>query len=232
MLISLFKELEKKHQSNWQSILKHFEWCVNFAKEYLKKHGFSVDIQWKYEPNGESILKYFDIGSSNDYLKKWAIPVAYYKKWDITIDLESICNWIFSVCTQYYIVNEMVQAFPNWLRTQLIKMVYVNEQVSLQDENVEWLISKVDTSINENGVGKKPTRERIRDALSHHTSTQFNGIDEIVLRDWYDKKTDSWAREATFSLSQLFESTFRDLDENSIASSYSFLLEFLKNIDN
>jgi len=97
---------------------------------------------------------------------------------------------------------------------------------------VEWLISKVDTSIDENWMGKKPTRERIRDALSHHTYILLEWVDDIVLRDWYDKKTDTWAREATFSLSKLFESTYKELDKNDVASHYSSLLDFLKKSNN
>jgi hypothetical protein len=52
------------------------------------------------------------------------------------------------------------------------------------------------------------------------------------LRDWYKKKTDSWDREATFSLSELFESTFKEINENDITPSYSSLLEELNSSDN
>ena len=148
------------------------------------------------------------------------------------VDFSSICNWVASARAHYYAVNNMVKLFPNRLKLQLIKLVYVNEQVLLQDENVKWLISKVDTSTDENWLGKKPTRERIRDALSHHTYILLQWVDDIVLRDWYDKKTDTWVREATFSLSELFESTFTELDKNWIASDYSSLLDFLKKSNN
>ena len=205
VIVDLCKNLGKKRQSNWQSMLKHLRWCAAYADNYLRKRGFLPDKEG---------------------------DIIYYRKWDMKIELSAIYAWIDEMRNHYYVVSNAVKLFPNRLRLQLIKLVYVNEQVSLQDENVEWLISKVDTSIDENGIGKKPTRERIRDALSHHTYTLLQWVDDIVLRDWYDKKTDSWAREATFSLSKLFESTFRDIDENSIASSYSFLLEFLKNLDN
>lgn len=205
VIIDLCKELGKKRQPNWQSILKHLRWCTDYSDDYLKKRGFS------FHKEGDTL---------------------YYKKWNLKIDVSAICAWIYETRNHYYVVSNVVKLFPNRLRLQLIKLVYVNEQVSLQDENVEWLISKVDTSIGENGEGKKTTRERIRDALSHHTYTLLQWVDDIVLRDWYEKKTDSWMREATFSLSKLFESTFRDIDESSISSSSSLLLESLNSLDN
>ena len=206
ILDNLCNELTKKRQPNWQSILKHLWWCIDYADKFFKKRGFSPYYEWG--------------------------RLIYYKKWDVKVDFTSICNWVASARAHYYAVNNMVKLFPDRLRLQFIKMVYVNEQVPLQYENVEWLISKVDTSIDENWMGKKPTRERIRDALSHHTYILLEWVDDIVLRDWYDKKTDTWAREATFSLSKLFEGTYKELDENGMASHYSSLLDFLKKSNN
>ena len=84
-----------------------------------------------------------------------------------------------------------------------------------------------DTTEDEQWNGKKPIRERIRDALSHHSYIILEWVDDIVLRDGYKKKTDSWDREATFSLSELFESTFKEINENDIVPSYASLIEEL-----
>ena len=203
-IIALCKELEKQHQS-WQSILKYFPSCKEFANRYLKKKGFL-----KYEQRN----------------------IVLFKKWDEIIDGESIYSAIYELCTQYYIIGNMVKLFPNWMRGKLINYWYVNEQLSLQDEYVDWLITKKDTSQDENGKGKKPTRERIRDARSHDTYTMLQGVDNVVLRDWYDKKTDSWSREATFDLSKLSESMVNEINKSDIASSYSSLLELLNLLDN
>jgi len=202
LLVNFWKELEKKRQPNWQSILKHFYWCKEYACKYLEKHGFLLYDKW---------------------------GVEYIEKWDINIPSVCIQAVIDKLSSHYYVINNMIKLFPSWLRIQLIKMVYVNEQISLQDENVCWLISKLDTSEDEEGKGKKTIRERIRDALSHHTYILLEWVDNIILRDWYDKKTDSWSREATFSLSKLFENTFKEIEKNSnsIVSSFPFLLESL-----
>ena len=136
------------------------------------------------------------------------------------------------LCDHYHVICNVVKLFPNWLRLQLIKLVYVNEQVSLQDDNVQWLISKIDTTEDEQGHGKKSIRERIRDALSHHSYIILEWVDDIVLRDGYKKKTDSRDREATFSLSKLFESTFKEINENDITPSYASLIEELNSSDN
>lgn len=205
IIVNICEEIEKKHQGNWQSMLKHFYWCGEYAYKYLKKHGFS-----EYKDGDKE----------------------YFKKWNIKIDINHLYGWISELCSHYYVISNMVKLFPNWLRLQLIKLVYVNEQVSLQNDNVEWLISKVDVTEDEQGNGKKPIRERIRDALSHHSYIILEGVDDVVLRDWYKKKTDSWDREATFSLSELFESTFKEINENDITPSYSSLLEELNSSDN
>jgi len=204
-IASLWKELEKTHQPNWQSILKHTSWCFEFAGKYLRKHGFVRHNEW---------------------------GIVYYKKWNIKVEETSLCYWIYDLCEHYYVINNAIKLFPNWLRLQLIKLVYVNEQVSLQNENVVWLISKSDITENEKGECKKPMGERIRDALSHHTYIILEWVDDIILRDGYDKKTDSWAWEATFSLSKLFENTFNELSKNNIVESYSSLQDFLKLLDN
>jgi hypothetical protein len=57
-------------------------------------------------------------------------------------------------------------------------------------------------------------------------------VDDIVLRDGYKKKTDSRDREATFSLSELFESTFKEINENDIVPNYASLIEELNSSDN
>ena len=205
IIVNICEEIEKKHQDNWQAMLKHFRWCEKCAYEYLKKHGFSEYMDGDKE---------------------------YFKKWDVVIETNNIYRAIDELQTHYYVISNMVKLFPNWLRLQLIKLVYINEQVSLQDENVEWLVSKMDATEDEHGKGKKPIRERIRDALSHHSYIILEWVDDIVLRDGYKKKTDSRDRETTFSLSKLFESTFKEISENDIVPNYASLIEELNSSDN
>ena len=52
------------------------------------------------------------------------------------------------------------------------------------------------------------------------------------MRDGYKKKTDSRDRETTFSLSKLFEDTFKEISENDITPRYASLIEELNSSDN
>ena len=205
LITNLWKELQTIYQPNWQPMLKHYGWCLEYAGKYLKKHGFSLHKEWN---------------------------TISFKKWNIKIEESSLLNGVYMLCDHYHVISNVVKLFPNWLRLQLIKLVYVNEQVSLQDENVEWLISKIDATEDEQWNGKKTIRERIRDALSHHSYIILEGVDDIVLRDGYKKRTDSRDREATFSLSELFESTFKEINENDIVPNYASLIEELNSSDN
>ena len=46
-------------------------------------------------------------------------------------------NRSVKLCSHYYVICNGGQIISRWLRLQLIKLVYVNEQVPLQDDNVE-----------------------------------------------------------------------------------------------
>ena len=39
-------------------------------------------------------------------------------------------------------------------------------------------------------------------------------VDEIVLRDWYNKNTDTWEREETINLPKLYEETYNEMAIN------------------
>lgn len=203
IIVELWERLGKQRQSNWQSLLKYLNWCIKYIRKYLDNNWFI-------------------------YYKEW--EVEYIKKWNVKVNLIYIQALIDGLYSLYYLIDSMIKLFPNRLRLQLIKLAYVTQQVSLSDENLNWLISKVD--ISEKAKNKITTRERIRNSLSHHTYIILEGVDDIILRDWYKKKTDSWDREATFNLSKLFESTFKEINEKDIDVSRSSLQELLDSLDN
>ena len=104
LITNLWKILQTMYQPNWQPILKHFNWCLEYAGKYLKKHGFSLHEEWN---------------------------IIFFKKWNVKIEESSLMNGVYMLCDHYHVISNMVKLFPNWLRLQLIKLVYVNEQVSL-----------------------------------------------------------------------------------------------------
>lgn len=203
MLVELWKELGKQRQPNWQALLKHLNWCIEYTRKYLNKNWFVYHEEWEF---------------------------GYIEKWDVKVNIINIWTLIGGLYSLYYLIDNMIKLFPNRLRLQLVNLAYVNQQVSLSDENVDWLISKVDVS--EKSKRKITTRERIRNSLSHHTYLILEWVDDIILCDWYKKKTDSWDREATFNLSKLFESTFKEINEKDIDVSRSSLQELLDSLDN
>ena len=112
LLVNFWKELEKKRQPNWQSILKHSNWCREYACKYLEKHGFLLYDKW---------------------------DVEHIEKWNISIPSVCIQAVIDKLSSHYYVINNMIKLFPNWLRLQLIKLVYVNEQINIKNRcNRRW----------------------------------------------------------------------------------------------
>ena len=47
--------------------------------------------------------------------------------------------------------------------------------------------------------------ERIRDAMIHNQYTQLHRLKDVIFRDWYNKKTNSWEWEKVYNLADLYE---------------------------
>lgn len=130
-----------------------------------------------------------------------------YKKWKLEINGHNVRNVIGDLNSIYFSFMQTAKTLPNWFRIQFIKSVYINQLVSLKDDTVPWLRWKPNW-------GEFTNRERVRNALIHNNYIMLYWVDEILLRDGYDKKTDSWAWEEIIDLSQLYEETYKEMIHN------------------
>lgn len=164
-LINLSNNIQKKTQKNWQPLLLHTTWCVEYVIEYFKK-------QW---------LEYDDINKCRKN-----------KKWDFQIEDESIHQIIVYLTSNYTEIKKCIDMFPNRLKIQFIKSVYLNKLIPLDNEE----------------------KEHIRNALAHNRYTILPWIEDINLRDTYDKNNDTYTREENYNLSDLYEKTYKEMINN------------------
>lgn len=160
-------------------------------------------VETKQSNNWQPVLKTFEWCSNFTYNYLVHCGFAYdgkvYKKWDIEFSLEEISDFCGNVTDVYFSVKEIVRCFPNRLKVQLIKMVYLNELISLE-KGSKWC--------------EMSERERIRNALAHDNYIILAWVDQILLRDGYVRSEDKWSWEKLYKLSELYESTYKAMDEN------------------
>ncbi len=181
------KALLEQKLENWQSILKQLSKCWDFAVKYFKDHGF------------EYVKKIVD-GREVWFLKKWIIEIK-------TSNIDDVCGALNSY---YFIGCQIAESFPDWLKIQFVESVYVNELISLKNDDVPWLVGGWMRKQND----KFTNREHVRNAFVHNNYTMLHWVDEIVLRDGYDKRTDTREREETISLPKLYEETHKEMVHN------------------
>jgi len=174
-------------------------------KQYFMNKLFDKLRTTKQKKNWQSVMKTV-IWSWNclcDYLANCGFKFDWnvFKKWEIEIEFKEVVNLCTFFCDDYFAINWIIGSFPNWLKVQMIKMVYLNELIPIP--------------LQESGKnGKKSERERIRNALAHDNYTILAWVDQIVLRDGYSRSDDKWNRERIYKLSELYESTYKIMDEN------------------
>lgn len=193
-LFSLERILLDKKLKNWQSILRQRNECKTFAIKYFLDQGFVPDIEFVKNEDGENQINriLFKCGDS------------------LEIDGGNIIEVCMALSGYYFLGCQLAETFPNWLKIQFIESVYVNELISLKSDNVPWLVWSGIKKPND----KFTNRDHVRNALVHNNYTMIHWVDEIVLRDWYNKKTDTWEREETINLPQLYEETYKEMAYN------------------
>ena len=160
-------------------------------------------VEAKQGNNWQPVLKTFEWckNFTCNYLKHcgFVFDGNIYKKWNIEFSWKDISDFCGNVTDVYFSVKEIVRCFPNRLKVQLIKMVYLNELIPLEKGN-KWC--------------EMSERERIRNALAHDNYIILAWIDQILLRDGYVRSEDKWRWEKLYKLSELYESTYKAMDEN------------------
>ena len=157
----------------------------------------------KQESNGQSVMK--TIMWCRKYVYSYLMKCGFkdewdiFQKWEIKITLEELVNLCYFTCGDYFAISWIIETFPNRLKVQMIKMVYLNELIPLQKSGKK---------------GRKSEEEHIRNALAHDNYTILAWVDQIVLRDGYSRGDDKWNRERIYKLSELYESTYKAMDDN------------------
>ena len=121
-----------------------------------------------------------------------------FKRWAIEITEKELSSLLWHLTDAYFLVSWIVESFPNRLKVQMIKMVYLNELISLEKNDAE---------------NKKSENEHIRNALAHDNYIILAWVDQILLRDGYSRSNDIWNWEKLYKLSKLYENTFKAMDE-------------------
>ena len=179
--------LSEQKLEDGQSILKQYSACIDFADKYFRSHWY----EYIEENIGEK-------------------RIGFFKKWNWKIKISNIYEVCWALNSHYYFGCQVAESFPDWLKIQFIESVYVNELITLQNNNAPWLI----WSWSRNPNDEFTNREHVRNALVHNNYTMLHWVDEIVLRDWYNKNTDTWEREETINLPKLYEETYKEMVVN------------------
>jgi hypothetical protein len=99
--------------------LKERNKCESFAIKYFLDQGLVPDIEFVKNADGEDDIRpFFKHGDS------------------LEIDLSNIMDVCDALNGYYFLGCQFTKTFPNWLKTQFIESVYVNELISLKSDNV------------------------------------------------------------------------------------------------
>ena len=110
ILHSLWKDLLKKKQPNWQSILKHGSWIIDFSIKYFKDNWFIFNEKNQSREKG------------NITIKKETFGLYYATRYEV-----------------YNLIEHNIKIFPNWLKMQFIKIAYINQLIPVEDAESEHI---------------------------------------------------------------------------------------------
>lgn len=134
---------------------------------------------------------------ADNYQKHWPCLIKTGLNWKIetVMPFRIISAFIDNLHTEELVVERMFKEFPNWIKMQYIKTIFIDW---IADTPEEW------NQKSEDDKDKFTKFEHIRNALTHNTYTKYNGIDTILLRDWYNKKTMQREWEELFNINDLY----------------------------
>ena len=166
-LTQLCEKLRTTYQENWHHILEHYRWCIKLCINFLKNKWYSIN--------------------NNEYI---------FEKWNKKITFDEIWLLIDLLMTENININNWILEFPNRLRVQILKTIYINELIAWPD----------------------PEEDRhIRNSLTHNNYTILQWVDKIILRDGYNKKSNKYSREKIYDLKKFSDSKYQEmLDQNNI----------------
>ena len=134
---------------------------------------------------------------ADNYQKHWPCLIKTGLNWKIetVMPFRIISAFIDNLHTEELVVERMFKEFPNWIKMQYIKTIFIDW---IADTPEEW------NQKSEDDKDKFTKFEHIRNALTHNTYTKYNGINTILLRDWYNKKTMQREWEELFNINDLY----------------------------
>jgi hypothetical protein len=134
-------------------------------------------------------------------------------KWDIKITGKELTQLGADAVNTWMILHYLLDEFPNWLRLQYIKLVYTTILPNTTTWNADDLWNTVRTRVF-------TEEERIRDAMVHNQYTHLHWVKNIIMRDWYDKRSNSWNWEKVYNLKDLYDDSykkFKDYIDNQMS---------------
>lgn len=179
---SVVRELWEMLVSGWEinTLANRRQDYLKYVDRFFKKRGF------KYKER---------------YLNLWPcfIKKELSGKLETIIPLWIISSLLDNLHTEDLVVERMFKEFSQWLKMQFIKTIFI-----------DWLVEVPSEWHQKPNVNDEFTiYEHIRNALTHNTFTMFYGINTILLRDWYNKKTNQWEREESFNINDLYNLPFK-----------------------
>lgn len=220
--------LVDNREQNFISLIYEFRKADKDAKyydilcNYCKKSNLYHEILGYYSNNKTASWKFEILNSLMDNVNNWRqknwLPLIFhdekiiyylvnelknlgfkydkknneYKKWDLIFTVPDFFG-IYRILVEYWTdCRYTIGSFQNRLKIMFTKIVYISCFNKFLDVNsgVEWQISEA---------------EHTRNALVHNTYTLLDWIDYILLRDWYNKKTNSWSREKKISINDIYQ---------------------------
>lgn len=185
---TLYDWLSKTKQENWQPLIWHSQWIFKYLVDKIKKMGF------KYNEN------------------KYARHESEFDNWNIKITEKELAHLGVLAANTWRIYHYLFDEFPNWLRIQYIKLVYT----TILSNNNSWNTNdtwNTDDSWNTTRSRVFTEEERIRDAMVHNQYTHLHWVKNIIMRDWYDKRSNSWNWEKVYDLKDLYDDSYKKFKE-------------------
>ena len=176
ILKSIATSLPKMKQKNWQPLLWHKKWIVDFIQKKFHDAWFEYDIR-----------------------------KCTFTKWDQKFWGPMWAHFINTVFDTWRTTRYDIEWFPTRIRIQLMRMIYANIPLNklLEIEKKENLSTE-----NELNWKKITDEEHIRNAFAHNTYTFLHWVDYILLRDWYNKKDNSWSWEKKLNINEWLDKSF------------------------
>ena len=148
---------------------------------------------WIFKYAHDKIKKMWFIYDEN----KWE-----FTNWNTTFttrEFAMICGNISTIWVEFhYLFDE----FPNWLRLQYIKLVYT----TILSNTANWNSNDSWNTVRTRAFTEE---ERIRDAMVHNQYTHLHWVKNIIMRDWYDKRSNSWNWEKVYNLKDLYDDSYK-----------------------